>query len=113
MALRRAGMHLFAHRLGHDSVFETGDPAREGAPVALLEPFQIARQVLPEIDVGAPDDLADHALQAHALAIFGRVDAGHTVVVQLLDLGRHDHPAAAAEYLDLLAAALAQQIDHV
>ena len=39
-----------------------------------------------------------------------RVDA---VVVQLLDLGRHDHAAAAAEHLDVAAAALAQQVDHV
>ena len=39
-----------------------------------------------------------------------RVDA---VGVQLLDLGRHDHAAAAAEDLDVRAAALAQQVEHV
>jgi hypothetical protein len=33
--------------------------------------------------------------------------------VELLDLGRHDHAAAAAEDLDVLAAVLAQQVDHV
>jgi hypothetical protein len=33
--------------------------------------------------------------------------------VQLLDLGRHDHAAAAAEELDVGAAAFAQQVDHV
>jgi hypothetical protein len=33
--------------------------------------------------------------------------------VQLLDLGRHDHAAAATEDLDVTAAALAQEVDHV
>ena len=39
-----------------------------------------------------------------------RVDA---VRVQLGDLARQDDAAAAAEDLDVLAAALAQQVDHV
>ena len=39
-----------------------------------------------------------------------RVDA---VVVQFLDLGRHDDAAAAAEDLDVLAAVGLQQVDHV
>ena len=33
--------------------------------------------------------------------------------MQLVDLGRHDHAAAAAEDLDVRAAAAAQQVDHV
>jgi hypothetical protein len=66
------------------------------------------RQVL----VAAHHHLADHALQAHALAVLGAEDA-HAVVLQLADLGRHDHAAAAAEHLDVRAAALAQQVDHV
>ena len=33
--------------------------------------------------------------------------------MQLLDLGRHDHAAAAAEDLDVAAAPLAQQVEHV
>ena len=43
----------------------------------------------------------------------GVVDAGDAVVVQFLDFVRDDHAAAAAEYLDVLAAALAQQVDRV
>ena len=33
--------------------------------------------------------------------------------MQVGDLGRHDHAAAAAEHLDVRAAALLQQVDHV
>ena len=39
--------------------------------------------------------------------------ARHAVALQLGDLGRHDDAAAAAEHLDVLAAALLQQVDHV
>ncbi len=66
-----------------------------------------------EIDVAAHQHLADHALQAHALAVLGAVEAFDAVGLQFADLGRHDHPAAAAEDLDLRGAALAQQVDHV
>ena len=65
------------------------------------------------IEVAAREHVVDHSLQAHALAVLGRVDARDAVVLQLLDLGRHDHAAAAAEHLDVLAAALAQQVEHV
>ncbi|MDT4861838.1 hypothetical protein FQZ97_964590 [compost metagenome] len=33
--------------------------------------------------------------------------------MQLADFGRHDHAAAAAEHLDVLAAALLEQVHHV
>src|SRR3546814_5901231 len=65
-------------------------------------------------DVCSSDlDVVDHALQAHARAVFGRVQARDAVAHQFLDLGRHDHAAAAAIDLDVLAAVRAQQIDHV
>ena len=66
-----------------------------------------------QIAVTAHQHLANHALQAHALAVFRAVDAGHTVVLQLADFGRHDHAASAAEHLNVLAAALLEQVDHV
>jgi len=46
------------------------------------------------------------------MRVLGAVDA-NAMFCQFADLGRHDHAAAAAEDLDALAAALAQQFDHV
>ena len=82
-------------------------------PIARLQRAQILRQILREIGVAGGDDLVDHPLQSQALAVLGREDAGDAVRVQLVDLGRHDHAAAAAEDLDVRAAALAQQVEHV
>ena len=52
-------------------------------------------------------------MQAHALPVLRAVDPRHAVGLQLADLGRHDHAAAAAEHLDVLAAARAERVDHV
>ncbi len=69
--------------------------------------------MLREVDVAGDDDLVDHSLQAELLSVLGREDPRDAVVVKLLDLGGHDHAAAAAEHLDVGAAALAQQVQHV
>ena len=66
-----------------------------------------------QILVAAHHHLANHAGQPHLLAVFGAVDARHAVGLQLADLGRHDHAAAAAKHLNVLAAAAPEQIDHV
>ncbi len=86
------------------------DDLRERARVSWLERF---RCVLHEVEIATRQHVVDHALQPHALAVFGRVDARDAVALELLDLGRHDDAAAAAEYLDVRAAALFQQLDHV
>ena len=83
--------------------------ASRGPRIAARRLRRVRRQVV----VAAHHHLADHAGQAHALAVFGAVDAGHAVGLQLVDLGRHDDAAAAAEDLDVRAAALPQQVDHV
>ncbi len=77
-----------------------------------LQGGQRGRRVGREVEVAALHHLADHAGQPHALAVFGAVDA-HALGSQLANLGRHDHPAAAAEHLNVGAAAFAQQLDHV
>jgi len=66
-----------------------------------------------EVDVAGLDHRQDHADQAESLAVFRAEDARYAVAVQVGDFGRHDHAAAAAEYLDVLAAASSQQVDHV
>ena len=66
-----------------------------------------------KIDVALSDHRADHSLQSEPLPVLGRKDARDAVVVQLLDLGADDDAAAAAVDANVLAAALAQQIDHV
>jgi hypothetical protein len=95
---------------------ERGDEPRQRAPGRLrvaLHRRGVGRCLRRQVEVGAHHHLADHAREAHALAVLGAVDARHAVVLQLADLGRDDDAAAAAEDLDVLAAALAQQIDHV
>ncbi len=72
-----------------------------------------SRQVVREVDIGRRDDLVDHPLQSELLPVLGREDPRHAVVVQFLDFGRDDHAAAAAEYLDMAGAPLAQQVQHV
>ena len=67
--------------------------------------LQVLGRVGGEVLVAAHHHLADHSRQAHALAVLGAVDARHAVGLQLADLRRHDHAAAAAEHLDVLAAA--------
>ncbi len=46
-------------------------------------------------------------------AVLGGEDLGHAVGLELGDLARDDHPAAAAEDLDVLGAAFLEQVDHV
>ncbi len=57
--------------------------------------------------------MVDDPLESHAGAVFRRVDFGHPVGFQLLDLFGNDNPAAAAEHLDVVGAAFFEQIQHV
>ena len=71
------------------------------------------RGVSAQVLIAAHDHLADHALQSHALTVFWAVDPAHAVGMQFTDFLRHDHPAAAAEHLNVFATACAQQVHHV
>jgi hypothetical protein len=88
-------------------------PARPGVRIVVVQRREVGRERLAEIAVAGGDDVVDHPLQAEALAVLGREDPRHAVVVQLADLRRHDDPAAAAEHLDVPGAARAQQVEHV
>ena len=66
-----------------------------------------------EVLVAAHHHLADHAGQAHLLAVFRAINAGDAVGMQLADFRRHDDTATAAKHLDVLAAPALEQIDHV
>ena len=98
-------------------VFQRGDQLRQrpllAGDIALLQGFEFFRRVGRQIHVAHLDHRQDHADQTHALAVFRAENAGHAVRVQVGNLVRHDHAAAAAEHLDMRAAALFQQIDHV
>ena len=63
--------------------------------------------------VALGDHGVDHGRQAHGLAVLGREDAGHPVVLELRDLGGHDRPAAPAVDAHVAAALLAQPVDQV
>jgi DNA-binding MarR family transcriptional regulator len=91
-------------RRGQAVVLERGDQLRQLAPRALgvAGDTAIGRRGRRQVLVAVHHHLADHALQAHALAVLGAEDA-HAGPAR--DLGRHDHAAAAAEHLDVLAAA--------
>ena len=73
----------------------------------------VCRRMDRQIHVTAHQHLADHALQAHALTVFRAVDAADAIALQLPDLRRYDHAASAAKHLDVFAAPLTQQVDHV
>ena len=98
------------------AVLQHGDELCQCAPVHLALAFdggQRLGRVGTEVLVAAHHHLADHPCQAHLLAVFRAVDARHAVVLQLADLGRHDHAATAAEHLNVLAAAALEQVHHV
>ncbi len=98
---------------GAGAVLARRDDARERPPVAPRKSGRIGGQPRGEIEIGAGDDVVDHPLQAHDLPVFRRVDAGDPIGVELGDLVGHDHPAAAAEHLDVGRPRLAQQVEHV
>ena len=58
-----------------------------------------------EVGVAGLDHVGDHADQAHTLSVFRTKNARHTIVMQLFNLGRHDHTTAAAEDFDVRTAA--------
>ena len=92
---------------------ERRDDARQRAVVARLEPVQTSGQRTGKVEVGPPEHVVDHALQAQLLAVFGRVDARDAVVVEFPNFLRHDDAAAAAEDLDVRRPSLREKIDHV
>ena len=112
-----AGQDVLAQAVGTGAVFQGGDEARQGPArlpeIARRQGLGLRHPCLHRVHVAARQHVVDHALQAHDLAVLGGVDARHAVVVQFADLGGYDHPAAAAEHLDVLATPLPQQIHHV
>ncbi len=63
--------------------------------------------------IAAHHHLADHAGQAHALAVFRTVDARDAIGLQLADLRGHDDTTTAAKHLDVRTATGLEQVDHV
>jgi hypothetical protein len=94
-------------------VFDQRHQPRQGPAVAASDLEQQLLRLAPERMPGALDHIGDHAFQAQSLAVVRGIDAGHAAGVQLGNLLRHDHTAAAAEHADLLTAALAQHLHHV
>src|SRR5665647_1298616 len=68
-----------------------------------------AREVL----VAAHHHLANHAGEAHALAVFRTVNARHAIGLQFADFRRHDDAAATAKDLNVRAATGFEQVHHV
>ena len=98
------------------AVFQCGDQLSQRTPggfVVASDGVERARRMLRKAVIAAHHHLADHSLQPHALAVLGAVDARHAVGLQLADLVRHDDATATAKHLNVRAAALAQQVDHV
>ena len=69
----------------------------------------VAAQVL----VAADHHFADHAGQAHFLAVLGAVNTAHAIVVQRPNFRRNYHSAAATKNLDVRATPAFEQINHV
>ena len=75
--------------------------------LALEQAVEVGGQRSRQVLAGALGHVGDHAVEAHVLAVLGRVDAGDAIGVQLVDLLAHDHAAAAAEDADMTGAAFA------
>src|SRR5260221_72776 len=111
---KRMGLlqHLPAQFFG-GAELKGGDESRQRPAVTGLYGLEVLRRVLRQVLVAALEHVVDHALQAHLLTVLGRVNARDAVGLKLADLVCDDHAAAAAEHLDVLPAAAAQQVDHV
>src|SRR5258706_15387246 len=111
---KRMGLlhHLPAEFFG-GAELKGGDESRQRPAVTGLYGLEVLRRVLRQVLVAALEHVVDHALQAHLLTVLGRVNARDAVGLKLADLVCDDHAAAAAESLDVLPAAAAQQVDHV
>jgi hypothetical protein len=110
-------VQLLANSLGHLPVLERADQLRQRAPSCVAMPcerFQLGMREAARCErpICAHQHVADHAAQAHALTVFRAVDP-HAALTQRADLGGDDHAASASEHLNVLAAAFAQQLDHV
>ena len=68
---------------------------------------------LGDVDITAHDHVADHALQAHTLAVFRAVDACDAVGLQLGNFAGDDDTATTAKNLNVTRALFTQQVDHV
>jgi hypothetical protein len=121
--LAQRGETGFVQAVGRGAVLQRGDHlgqrtarVRDGGLVTGArghDRVQRGRRQGRQVAVAALDHVADHAGQAHALAVFGRVDAGDAIGMQFADLVGHDHPAAAAEHPDVTRAGRLEQVDHV
>ena len=78
-----------------------------------LDGSQFLWRVAGEVLVATHHHLADHAGQPHSLAVFRAVDARDTIGLQFAYLRRHDDATAATKHLNVRAAALPEQVDHV
>ncbi len=96
-------------------VFQLRDRPRQqpGVAPAQVQVLDLDRTALRQVEIAGGHDIVDHPLQPEPGAILGRIHARHAVSMQFRDLLRHDHAAATAENLDLLAAPCPQQVDHV
>src|SRR6266545_4909199 len=95
------------------AVLERRDQPSKPPAVASLHAARLLGHMQRRVLVAAREHVVDHALQTHLLAVFGRINARDAVGLQLANLLGDDHPAAAAEHLDVFSPALAQQVDHV
>src|SRR5260221_1556699 len=111
---KRMGLlqHLPAQFFG-GAELKGGDESRPGPSGTGWYGLEGLRRVLRQVLVAALEHVVDHALQAPLLTVLGGVNARDAVGLKLADLVCDDHAAAAAEYLDVLPAAAAQQVDHV
>ena len=82
-------------------VIDARERARARAAVAVGERAIGSRQSLREVEVARARISLIMPCRPEPLAVLRREDPRDAVVVQLLDLGGHDHAAAAAEHLDV------------
>ena len=101
-----------ALRIQHP-VLQGRDDTGQGPVVARGEAVEAGRKREGARALDALQHVADHPLEAKTAAVLGCIDVADAVRLELAGLVGHDDAAAAGEHLDIGAAVLGQQVDHV
>ena len=94
------------------AALEQGDGARDGAVVVASRHCRWSPDAR-RAPADAREHILDHAVEAQAPAVLGRVDLRDAVGLQRRDLVRRNRAAAADHHADVRGALLAQHVDHV
>ena len=107
------GAYLADQKFTDGAIFDLSQHACELHPVRRLQAFHGLAGLLRRIKVCPLQHVIDHALKAKMLAVTGRVDSVHPVVVERPDFLINNDAPASSKYPNIWPVTLAQHVDHV